>query len=72
MRTIKLWATVLFAAIALLATAALAKKPAPPSGTFTNAQGQVTLRYAGEGTVDVDLKTKYCALKSNQGATLAS
>jgi hypothetical protein len=40
-----------------------------PSGTFKGDSGQVKLKYLGEGTVSVELKTKYCALKTQEGGT---
>lgn len=46
---------------------ALAKRG--PSGTFANDSGKVTLRYVGEGTVEVKLKTKYCSLDAEDGGT---
>jgi len=44
-------------------------KQRAPSGTFRNASGQVTLKYLGEGTVAVTLKTKYCTLEVKDGGT---
>jgi len=60
--------------VGLLATALLwgglsvAARPGP-SGTFRGESGQVKLKYLGEGTVAVELKTKYCALKTQEGGT---
>jgi len=54
---------------ALLPTAATAKGPKGPNGTFKGKTGTITLKYLGEGTVSVDLKTKYCTLKSEDGGT---
>lgn len=42
---------------------------AGPSGTFKGDSGQVRLKYLGEGSVSVELKTKHCSLKTQEGAT---
>ncbi len=42
---------------------------AGPSGTFKNDSGEVVLKYVGEGTVEVKLKTKHCTLESKDAAT---
>jgi hypothetical protein len=48
---------------------ALPASAAGPSGTFKNDAGEVVLKYLGEGTVEVKLKTKYCSLESKEAAT---
>jgi len=53
--------------LTLVPLAALAK-PAP-NGTFRSDTGEVSLKYLGEGTVEVRLKTRYCALHSAQAGT---
>lgn len=42
-------------------------KPPGPQGTFRSADGTVSLSYVGEGTVQVKLKTRYCALEADGG-----
>jgi len=62
--------TALLAAALLLPWTSNARKPGP-TGTFRNESGQLTLKYLGEGTVAVKLKTKYCELDVQDGATFA-
>jgi hypothetical protein len=38
-----------------------------PSGTFRNSSGTLELTYAGEGMVDIALKTKYCRFAEKNG-----
>lgn len=52
----------------LLAVPALAVSGGP-EGIFQGETGQVTLRYLGEGTVHVTLKTAYCSLDAQDAGT---
>lgn len=57
--------------LALLVAISLAApaSAAGPSGTFKNDAGEVVLKYLGEGSVELKLKTKYCSLETKEAAT---
>lgn len=59
----------LIVAVAVLLVSVAANAAKGPSGTFRNESGQISLKYAGEGMVEVALRTKYCELSSDTAGT---